>query len=429
MTTTQTERKCSDTTHPGTISKKTTKMLFDPAEPVIPSLALTALLAKPGERNITVRDAPPNTSYQATIHRNGQNITIPEEPDRITRTMMAMLAPHPQGWTINGVPARMIKPPLPDVLISVSIQTPTGWRAAVLNSSADLMPNCRLDGLMTWLPGLEDLAETYLCELPSTSENWSPAGKVTLQPMPHFSAATVELHQMSIPIEHRVRELVKAQLPKLSPAAKHQLAEARRHPLTPPPARGPVWIKPQNGSFRDISQTRQGAVPIIVHGTPINLNYGKELTWAECTSALIALELANTKLVPVAAAYRGKPDGTIHIEATPRGGIPGTQQLDVHINGQQLTLSLNGRKRLSLPMPLLARGHYRPHRQPPMLASLQPDFRPDQDQLADMLTRCYSPSLKSIQSARPDNAWASTQQIIKMMQHARETAHRLLYCE
>ena len=404
-------------------------MLFDPAEPVIPSLDLTTMLAKPGERNITVQNAPANMPYQAIVHRNGQNLAFPEETERITRTMMAMLAPEPQGWTINSVPARIIKPPLPHVLISVSIQTPTGWHTAALNSSPDLMPNCRLDGLMTWLPGLEDLAETYLCELPSTSENWSPAGKVTLQPMPHLSATTVELHKMGIPIHHRVRELVKAQLSRLHPAAKHQLAKARRHPLTPTPARGPVWIKPQNGCVRDRSKTRKGAAPIIVHGTPINLRYGTELTWAECTSALITLELANTKLVPVAAACRDELDATIHIEADPGGTIPGTQQLDVHIDGQQLTLSLNGRKRLSLPMPLLARGRYRPHRHPPMLASLQPDFRPDQDQLADMLTRCYSPSLESMQSARPANAWTSAQQVIKMMKHARETAHRLLCYE
>ena len=401
-------------------------MLFDPAEPVIPSLDLTALLAKPGERNITVQDAPVNMPYQAIVHRNGQNLACPEDAERITRTMIAMLAPEPQGWTINGVPARIIKPPLPEVLISVSIQTPTGWRAAALNSSPDLMPNCRLDGFMTWLPGLEDLAETYLCELPSTSENWSPAGKVTLQPMPHFSAATVELDRMGVPIEHRVRELVKAQLPKLRTAAKHQLAEARRHPLTPAPARGLVWIKPKNGSVRDRSKTRKGAVPIIVHGTPVNLQYGTKLSWAECTSILIALELANTKLVPVAAACRAKPDGTIEIEPAPAGIIPRTRQLDVHINDQQLTLSINGRKTRSLPIPLLARGQYRPHRHPPMLASLQPDFRPDQDQLADMLTRCYSPSLESMQSARPANAWTSAQQVINMMKHARETAHRLL---
>ena len=401
-------------------------MIFDPAEPVIPSLDLTALLAKPGERNITVKDAPANIPYQAIVQRNGQNIAIQEDPDRTTRTIMAMLAADPQGWNINGVPARIIKPPLPDVLIRVSIQTTTGWHAAVLNSSADLMPNCRLDGLMTWLPGLEELSENYLCELPSTSENWSPAGKVTLQQMPHLSAATVELHKMGKPIHHRVRELVKAQLPKLRPAAKHQLAKARHHPLTPPPARGKIWIKPRNGSVRDISKTRKGAAHIIVHGTPINLQYGIELSWAECTSALIALELANTKLVPVAAACRSELDGTIHIEAGPGNIIPGTQQLDVHINGHQLTLYLNGRERLHLPMPLLARGHYRPHQHPPMIASLQPDFRPNQDQLADMLTRCYSPSLESIQSARPTNTWTSTQQVIKMMTHARETAHRLL---
>ena len=398
-------------------------MIFDTAEPVIPSLDLTALLAKPGERNITVKDAPANIPYQAIVQRNGQNIAIQEDPDRTTRTIMAMLAADPQGWNINGVPARIIKPPLPDVLISVSIQTKTGWHAAVLNSSADLMPNCRLDGLMTWLPGLEDLAENYLCELPSTSENWSPAGKVTLQPMPHLSADTVEMYKIGKPIHHRVQELVKAQLSKLHPAAKHQLAKARCHPLTPQTARGKVWIKPQNGSIRDISETRKGADHIIVHGTPINLSYGTKLTWAECTSALIALELANTKLVPVAATCRSELDGTIHIEAGPGNTIPGTQQLDVHITGQQLTLSLNGRKRLNLPMPLLARGRYRPHQQPPMLASLQQDFRPDQDQLTDMLTRCYSPSLESIQSA---NAWTSTQQVIAMMKHARETAHRLL---
>ena len=387
-------------------------MLHDAAEPIAPSLELTALLAGPGSGRITIHDAPPNLPHQATVQRDGRTVTAPEDPARMARVLEAMLAPSPEGWSVNGVPARIIKPPLPNVAITLSMRTRDGWRTAVINGKPDLMANCRVEGLLTWLPGLCGLAVSYACELPSGSEHWSPAGRVQLQPMPVFTAAELGLDREGAPDVRRVRGLTECRAQQHLRQARRTIQEAKRHPLTPAETKEPLWIRPQNGRGED---PRCHEEIIIVHGAPVRPRYDRALSWAERTSALIALEMSDTDLVSVSRPHGPKT-----------GGKQCAGELDITLHDRRMKLAVNGRQAAEMRMPLLARGRYRPERRPAMPACLEPGFRPEADELADLLVRCYGPDLEELASAFAGDPGAYGREVMRMSRLARETAASLL---
>ena len=401
-------------------------MLLHPAEPATPTLELTALLTRPGERHVTIHNGLDNAHHECVVRRNGQSATVPQDTRRTNRMLSAMLAPESDGWTINGVPARLVKPPLPEVRITLSVQTPTGWRTAVLNGEPDLLPNCRIDGILTSLPGLEKLPRTHLCQLPSDYRHWSPTGKVTLQPMPRFTAGELEMDSPTTPSKEQVAQTVATRLQELRPTAERQLANARHHPLTPPPAKERIWLKAEIGKPRETTGKPDHAAPIIVHGIPVSLRHDARLTPAERASILVTLETADAKFVPVAALCQTKPDGTMQAHTLADGAAPSTRQLAARIQGQELILSQNGRRELNVGMSLIAHGYYRPERHPPMSATLHQDFKPNHDRLTDMLIRCYRRDLQGQIAELANDAWTCSEQAITMAQHAWETAHRLL---
>ena len=202
---------------------------------------------------------------------------------------------------------------------------------------------------------------------------------------------------------------IRRMLPELRQMDNAQLREARQHPLTPPPAPGNAWIRPRHHDPKETSPYRGDAAIIIVHSRPVILHDHRQHSRAERTSALVAVEMANTRIVPVAAPHPDKDERAHEMTFT--------------ISGQQLTLSPDKEhgKGRSRPILLLDQGRYRPHRQPPMMSKLMPGFRPEKDELCDMLVRCYEPDgLTTVSTAQ---AMRSSQ---SLMEHARQTVHLLL---
>ena len=113
------------------------------------------------------RFAPePKPGMNTTIAAPGQHSAAPETISPRTlatalasRIIAAMLAHHPSDWTINGFarPAHahgreprartIIEPP-----------SPQGWTTTALEpADQNILVNCIIDGVLTYLPGLEAL--------------------------------------------------------------------------------------------------------------------------------------------------------------------------------------------------------------------------------------------------------------------------------
>lgn len=209
-------------------------MLIDDADPIRPSLELTALLCGPGSHEITALQGL--AGGWATVRRDGQSVDVPDGQNRTVRLLTAMLAAHPNGWTINGTPARIIKPPLPDLCVTIRIQQDGHWRTAVINGQPELLHNCLIDGLRSSLPGLEHTALTYECALPSPTEDEARTGWVTLQPVARLSAGELGLENGRTPDAARIESVARRRARQMDQEARRWIREATAHPLLPAPA-------------------------------------------------------------------------------------------------------------------------------------------------------------------------------------------------
>lgn len=396
-------------------------MILDPAEPVAPSLELTHLLTGTGPRELIVTDAPPNLEHQAVVSRGTRQVTVYDDAARTARILTAMLAPVHDGWTINGKPARIIKPPLPDVAVTMSTYADGRWRRAAINSKPDLLPNCRIDGILTWLPGLENLAKTHLCQLPSPSPHWAPVGMVTISPLPHLTAQQANMEGELPPPAELVAKRLETLLPQMKKDARGAVQEANRHPLAPPPTRQTAWIKPRHLPTPGTPPPDDDALIIVSDGWPVKLTERAAHSHAEQTGALVALERADTPMVAVAGSH---PDYD-------QGQGPAARDMTFAAKGHRLELAHPARPAspLALPMPLWAQGRYRPQRHPAMDASLLPKHGFDEDALCAALARCYEPDLHRRLQQASANHQRTAAAAATMLEHARRTARRLLQQE
>ena len=158
--------------------------------------------------------------------------------------------------------------------------------------------------------------------------------------MPRRRARELLLDQPETPTGRAVADKMRRMLPERRRKAGPKLREERQHPLTAPPAWGKAWIHPRHNAPRESSPYRRDAEIIIVHGRPVILRDRGEHSRAERTSALIAVEIANTKNVPVAAPH---PDTDVR-----------AREITFTISGLRITLSPD--KEHGIRRSLLARG-------------------------------------------------------------------------
>ena len=193
-----------------------------------------------------------------------------------------------------------------------------------------------------------------------------------------------------LPIHDAVREAALMLVPELSIEARQQINDVENDSANRPPEPigedAHVFLRAYHNHPRELSRQRPDVLPAIIHSTPVIIRT-QQHSWAEQTSMIVALEAADSDLVPVIATFRAPHHHRAHHKAS-----EATPEIDRdHLS---LTLHLPHGQSRTFPMRLVAHGRYR-HDDPNshLNLSVRDPANADPHKVRQFLIRAFQPDL------------------------------------
>ena len=375
---------------------------------------LTTLADPNGDRNITVssiEDSP------MTLVQHGDNtVLVCNPPDFIADKIRAMLVYHPKPWTVNG--ETVDQGTFPDEPI-ISTETPgelaiEGRRLDAHDHLHDA--NCLIDDFFCTLPTMHRLRRFTLTESSSGGKAWKHAIKTMFQPILQLRSEDlgIDLNQDDTEVlEQHLETILDAQFGNLQQLAENQmLASNMLQPITER-----TWLKSYQNHPRELERNRHDATPITVSGTPVVIR-SIDQDFAEQTAAVIALEMADSDLVPIISTH-------IMGEGPSKPAVEAWFEFHLQHHHAALLLEMGKVGSRSLTVCFHATGYYisDPDDMQVWISSHYPG---DEDALTNMIIRCFQPHflhmLPEITDLR-DRMNAT----IQFTRHARDKARAALH--
>ena len=263
-------------------------------------LTLLTILANPhGDRNVTVCFI--EESSMTLVQHGDKTVLVYNQPDFVSRQVCAMLVYHPKPWTVNG--ETVIQATFPDEPI---IRRETPRDLAIEDRRLDAHDpfhdaNCLIDDFFCTLPIMHRLRRFTLTESPSGSKAWKHASKTAFQPILQLRSEElgVDLNQDNPEVlEKHLQTVLDPRFNELLQLAENQMIASN----TVKPITERTWLKSYQNHPRELERNRDDAIPITVRGTPVVIRSAHQ-NFAEQTAAIIALEMADSELVPIIATY------------------------------------------------------------------------------------------------------------------------------